>query len=247
MSHLDDCSRQQKVTQATCLAVLTLLSALIIQPLQAADTSHAEIPAVKPASEPMGDLKQGESKAAVCVACHGNQGNSTISSFPKLSGQSEKYLYKQLKDMKLPQDNPHARIVPEMTAIVSSMDDTTMKDLATYFAAQTTTLEGVDPELKALGEKIYRSGNKETGVPACIACHGATGQGVPEAGFPALSGQHAAYTEAQLKAFRAAGREDLNAPKYRTNDGETMMMRKAVKGLSDKEIQAVSNYVSGLY
>ena len=104
-------------------------------------------------------------------------------------------------------------------------------------------------ELVDLGQKVYLGGNPETGVGACAACHGATGAGVEAAGFPSLAGQHTAYISAQLKAFRAAGRHDLTGP-YRTNDSEDPMSGGMMQGtagkMSDREIQAVSSFISGL-
>jgi cytochrome c553 len=188
-----------------------------------------------------GDAAAGKAKSAVCAACHGADGNSSIPSFPNLAGQSANYSAKQLRDMK-----SGARTVPEMAAIVAPLSDQDMLDLAAYFAAQKPKIGAADPALVELGERIYRAGNPETDVSACAACHGAKGDGMPTAGFPALAGQHAAYTEKQLKAFRAAGREDETGAR-RDNDGETMMMRSTAARLSDKEIKALSSYINGLY
>lgn len=188
-----------------------------------------------------GDAAAGKSKAAVCAACHGADGNSSVPSFPSLAGQNAAYTAKQLRDIK-----SGARSVPEMAAIVAPLSDQDMLDLAAFYAEQEAKIGAADPALVALGETIYRAGNPETGVSACAACHGATGEGVPAAGFPALAGQHAAYTEKQLKAFRAAGRQDETGAR-RENDGETMMMRSTAARLSDAEIKAVSSYINGLY
>ncbi len=188
-----------------------------------------------------GDAEAGKAKSAVCGACHGADGNSMVPSFPKLAGQNEAYLIKQLQDIK-----SGARAVPQMAGIVPGLSDQDMADLAAYFAAQKAQVGAADPALVALGEKLFRSGKKEAGVTACSACHGANGLGMPEAGFPALSGQHAAYVEAQLKAFRAAGREDAEGVR-RTNDGETKMMQSTAGRLSDGDIKALSSYINGLH
>ncbi|MEC8009631.1 MAG: c-type cytochrome [Pseudomonadota bacterium] len=187
-----------------------------------------------------GDADKGKALSAVCGACHGADGNSMIPTFPKIAGQHARYVNKQLHDIK-----NGDREVPEMAGIAAGLSDQDMADLSAYFEKQSGSIEGADPELVELGEKIYRMGKEDGNVPACTACHQPDGQGLGLAGYPKLSGQHADYTAKQLMAFRAAAREDINA-KYRTNDGEAMIMRMAAKGLSDKEILAVSAYVSGL-
>lgn len=188
-----------------------------------------------------GDAEAGKSKAAACAACHGADGNSAAPSFPKIAGQNERYLVKQLKDYQ-----SGARQNAMMSGMVAGKSDQDIEDLAAYFASQTTSLGTTKKELLSLGEKIYRGGNPETGVAACTACHGPKGEGVALAGFPSLSGQHTSYVVDQLKAFRAAGRGDFEGAK-RTNDGESKMMREVARRLTDAEIEAVSSYVSGLH
>jgi cytochrome c553 len=188
-----------------------------------------------------GDAEAGKNKSAACAACHGADGNSMIPNFPKLAGQSEAYTIKQLQDMK-----SKARSVPEMAGIVPGLSEQDMADLGAYFASQTIKAGSADPALVELGQKLYRAGDADKGVTACSACHGASGKGVAEAGYPALAGQHSAYIEAQLKAFRAAGREDHEG-KRRDNDGESKMMQATAARLSDDDIKALSSYINGLY
>ena len=191
-----------------------------------------------------GDAAQGQAKAATCIGCHGVNGNSVVPSFPKLAGQSEAYLLKQLRDFK-----SGARVDAMMAGMVAPLTDTDMANLSAYYAAQTVT-QGVakkDANI-ALGEKIYRGGKKDTGVTACIACHGPQGKGIPSAGFPALSSQHATYVATQLKAFR---QDSINAQTgdsqpSRTNDYEGMMIN-FTKSLTNAEIDAVSEYIAGLH
>ena len=191
-----------------------------------------------------GDAAQGQAKAATCIGCHGVNGNSVVPSFPKLAGQSEAYLLKQLRDFK-----SGARADAMMAGMVAPLTDTDMANLSAYYAAQTVT-QGVakkDANI-ALGEKIYRGGKKDTGVTACIACHGPQGKGIPSAGFPALSSQHATYVATQLKAFR---QDSINAQTgdsqpSRTNDYEGMMIN-FTKSLTNAEIDAVSEYIAGLH
>ena len=188
-----------------------------------------------------GDAEAGKNKSTTCVACHGADGNSSVPNFPKLAGQSANYIVKQLTDMK-----SGARTVPEMAAFLPGLSDQDIQDLAAYYSEQSVQPGAADPKLVELGQKVYRAGNPENGVTACAACHGATGKGVPAAGFPALAGQHAAYIEKQLKAFRAAGREDHEGAR-RENDGETKMMRSTAARLTDDEISALASYINGLY
>jgi cytochrome c553 len=187
-----------------------------------------------------GDAEAGKAKSAVCAACHGADGNSAAGMFPKLAGQGEPYFIKQLADMKSGKRN-----VPQMTAFLATLTEQDYADLAAYYAGQKIKLGAAKADLVEAGQSVYRAGNPESGVAACAGCHGANGVGVAEAGFPALGGQHAEYIEAQLKAFRAAGRGDESGAK-RDND-PNMMMRGAAARLSDSEIKALASYISGLH
>lgn len=179
-----------------------------------------------------GDPEAGREKAMVCAACHGSDGNSTNPVWPKLAGQHASYTLKQLADFKAGR-----RENPQMSPMAANLSEQDMADIAAYFASQSIKIGTTDPGKLELGEKIYRAGNLEAGVPACIACHGPTGQGNPLAVYPKLSGQHAAYTETQLNAFR----QDK-----RTNDTNEVM-RTIVDRMTDEEIMAVSEYVQGLH
>ncbi|MBV1873213.1 MAG: cytochrome c4 [Gammaproteobacteria bacterium] len=187
-----------------------------------------------------GDASVGQAKAAACGACHGADGNSFSPMFPKIAGQGESYLLKQLKDFQ-----SGARSNAMMAPMVMGKSEQDLADISAYFASKTASAGQSKADLAELGEKIYRGGNLETGVAACTACHGPKGKGVTAAGFPALQGQWSDYIAAQLKAFRAAGRDD-NAGVRRDNDGEARMMRDVAGKLSDKEIDAVSSFISGL-
>ncbi|MFL0811283.1 MAG: cytochrome c4 [Agarilytica sp.] len=199
-----------------------------------------------------GDVSNGEKIAAAeCAACHGADGNSTTPMFPKLAGLGEKYLLKQLYDIqnangKKPK-NP-SRAIAEMTGLLDAKSDQELADIAAYYAAQPIQLSGakeiqvqVNSGSKVdglkLGARVYRSGNLENGVPACTGCHSPRGMGNAPAGYPRLSGQHADYIAKQLRDFRAGNR---------TNDGATSEMREVAKKMSDAEITAVSNFISGL-
>ena len=179
-----------------------------------------------------GDAERGSTLTATCVACHGDDGNSLAGSFPNIAGQNEKYLLKQLRDMK-----SGARAQNLMVGIVDTLSDQDMEDLAAFYAGKTAAESVADPELALQGEHIYRSGIARKGVAACSACHSPTGQGNDLASFPKLAGQWSEYTEAQLKAFRVGERH---------NDGESKMMRLSAMDLSDAEIAAVASYIAGL-
>lgn len=178
-----------------------------------------------------GDAAAGQAKAAVCGACHGADGNSAIANFPKLAGQNEKYLVKQMKDIK-----NGVRPVVEMTGLLDNLSDQDLADLAAFFAKQATQIGHAAKDQVEAGQKIYRAGIAAKGVAACTACHSPTGTGNASAAFPAVSGQHSAYVEKQLKMFRNA---------ERSNDPNNMMRDIAAK-LSDAEIKAVSAYIQGL-
>lgn len=183
-----------------------------------------------------GDPAAGEAQVATCAACHGADGNGP-SPFPKLAGQGEKYLLKQLMDVR-----DGARVIPTMVGQLDGKSDQDLADIAAFFASQQPTGGQTKPELLELGEKVYRGGIPERNVAACIACHSPTGRGNAPAGFPALAGQHPQYIADQLRAYRK-GYEDESG---RTNDGESKIMRSTAFGLSDKEIEAVSSYAAGL-
>ncbi|MBV1959135.1 MAG: cytochrome c4 [Pseudomonadales bacterium] len=177
------------------------------------------------------DIAAGQAKAAICGACHGADGNSMIGAFPKLAGQNVPYLVKQMKNIKSG-DRP----VMTMAGQLDSFSVQDMENVAAYFSSQTVKLGTANPELVDLGEKLYRSGSKRKGVSACTACHSPTGSGNAPAGFPSLKGQHAEYTALQLKAFRSGERH---------NDAEKIM-RDNAELLSDKDIDALASYISGL-
>ena len=179
-----------------------------------------------------GDVEAGKNSSAMCAACHSADGNSVVPNFPKLAGQGEKYLLKQLNDIKTGK-----RAIVEMTGILDGFAEQDLENMAAYYAAQTSTGGQAKKDLVEAGETLYRGGNPATKIAACAACHGPSGNGVALAAFPKLSGQHADYTAGQLKKFRSGERD---------NDGDTRMMRSVAALLSDKEIEAVSSYISGL-
>ena len=180
-----------------------------------------------------GDAKAGQAKAAMCGACHGADGNSAAPNFPKLAGQGERYLLKQMNDIKSGNRN-----VLEMTGLLTNMSEQDMADIAAYFASQNMSVGAADPALVKAGEALFRGGKLAEGMPACTGCHSPNGAGNDAAGFPQLGGQHAQYVAKQLTDFREGNR---------TNDGDSMMMRSVAAKLSNKDIQAISSYIQGLH
>ena len=180
-----------------------------------------------------GDAKAGQAKAAMCGACHGADGNSAAPNFPKLAGQGERYLLKQMNDIKSGNRN-----ILEMTGLLTNMSEQDMADIAAYFASQNMSVGAADPALVKAGEALFRGGKLAEGMPACTGCHSPNGAGNDAAGFPHLGGQHAQYVAKQLTDFREGNR---------TNDGDSMMMRSVAAKLSNKDIQAISSYIQGLH
>jgi cytochrome c553 len=181
---------------------------------------------------PVADPAKGQAiAAAVCVACHNADGNSTIPTNPKLAGQHAEYLFKQMKNFKSAE-----RANPIMNGMIAAYDENQMRDLSAWFAAQKYRPDNSkNPDTINLGQKIYRGGNPAKGLPACAGCHGPAGAGIP-AQFPRIAGQFSDYVETQLKSFRAG---------ERANDPNKMMRMVADK-LSDNDIKAVADYVAGL-
>jgi len=179
-----------------------------------------------------GDVTAGKGKAAMCAACHGADGNSPSDMFLKLAGQHESYLVKQLADFK-----SGARKNATMAPMVASLSEQDMADVGAFYASNKVAPGAVSEELLKAGQAVYRGGNKESGLPACMACHGPTGAGMPAAKWPALAGQYSKYTELQLKAF---------ADDTRNNDPSSMM-RDIAKKMTADEMKAVSAYVAGLH
>ena len=181
----------------------------------------------------VGDAAAGQAKTAVCGACHGPDGNSMAPNFPKLAGQGDRYLLKQLHDIK-----DGKRTVLEMTGLLANLNDQDLADIAAYYASQKNTVGAADPAMVERGQALFRGGDVEKGLPACTGCHSPDGQGNAPAGFPHLGGQHASYIEKQLTDFREGDR---------TNDGDTMIMRGIAAKLSNKDIKALASYIQGLH
>ena len=167
-----------------------------------------------------------------CVSCHGAAGTSTITANPKLAGQHENYIYKQLVDFTTPQRNQ-----PVMSTYAKMLSDADKKNVAAYLGAQLAKPGAAkNKDTIELGKKIYRGGIASKQVAACASCHGAAGNGIPVQ-YPRIAGQHQDYTVAQLAMFRSTKAD------ARKNSAE---MHTIAARMSDDEIAAVADYIAGL-
>ena len=245
------------------LAILTAAFAVTTAIAQQAAAPTADTAAAAPTAEAVvapapvavvadtgpakaGDPKAGQTKAGACAACHNLDGNSTAAIYPKLAGQHEQYIWRQLKLFKSGErDNA---IMLGMSAALTQQD---MRDIGAYFSTQKITAGVADDgivsagpfagqKFYAAGEKIYRGGKPGAAVPSCMACHGPAGAGVPGPSYPAIGGQHAEYTAAKLTAFR-------DGTVWGKDKEANVIMSQAAKGLSDEEILSLASFLQGLH
>ena len=214
-------------------AAATIALAWAAPSLQAAE--HAADDAKK------GSVEAGATKAATCMACHGPAGNSTNAEWPVLAGQNEHYLAQQItlfRDV--------ARPNPLMYPMVKDLTDQDILDLAAYFSRQTPVGGESDPSYWQAGEKLYRGGDAARGVPACMACHGPVGRGVPSAGFPALRGQHSVYTVKQLGDYASDTRYVKDDKGNRRAGPNTPMMVTIATRLTPEDRRNLASYIQGM-
>ncbi|BAW79630.1 cytochrome C class I [Candidatus Nitrosoglobus terrae] len=178
-----------------------------------------------------GNAKAGEAITVPCQNCHGPNGNSPNPEWPNLAGQNATYLKKQLQDFR-----SGARNSPIMSPMAVGLSDQDINNIAVYYASQKMNTGKTPEEYVELGKKLFQQGDKESGTPACMSCHGPSGSGNPAAAWPRLSGQNAEYMTSQLQAYR--NNERANDP--------NMMMQGVTRKMSDKDITAISHYLSGL-
>ena len=184
-----------------------------------------------------GDPQKGKVIAdSVCFACHGADGVSPIPTQPHLAAQLPDYIAKQLNNMKSVGGAPPLRDNPIMSGVVGMLSDEDIRNVAAWYAAQPPKRsQATRGKLVAMGEKLWRGGDIDRGVPACAACHGPTGSGIP-ALYPRLSGQYQEYTEIQLQHFKNG---------TRSND-PSAIMRSIAHRLSNEEIKALADFTAGL-
>ena len=199
-----------------------------------ASTAPAAAPAVAEAAAKPGDAAAGQAKAAVCGACHGMDGNSSDSQYPKLAGQSEQYIVRQLTDFKAGK-----RQNPIMLGMATPLSTQDMHDVGAYFASKTPLPGVADQALVDKGETLFRQGDPKRGIPACMACHSIDGRGNPGAMYPQLTSQHAQYIQATLKAWHDGTTWG--------DDAHSQIMPAIAKKLGADDISAVSSYIEGLH
>ena len=186
-----------------------------------------------------GKAADGATKAAVCSACHGPNGNSANPDWPRLAGQSAVYIAEQLRLFR-----SGVRANPVMQPLAASLTDQDISDLAVYYEAQTPAGLEADPSYWQSGEALYLRGDRTHDVPACVACHGPVGRGNLAAGYPALRAQQSVYVIKQLNDYASGTRYGGKNPQIASRNG-TMMFTLA-KRLSPEQIRDVASFVQGM-
>ncbi len=185
-----------------------------------------------------GDASNGSTLVATCAACHGNDGNSVNTDWPSLAGQNQKYLYDQL--VYFVSGERENALMTAVIPYLKTLSSDELLDIAAFYAESSASVGQADSDidLLALGESLYRAGDLSRGIPACTACHSLYGEGNIQAGFPKISGQQKGYLISTLKEYRSQSR---NAGNY------ALVMQAASANLKDDDIEALANYMHGLY
>jgi cytochrome c553 len=199
----------------------------------ASTASTAAAPTAEVAVKP-GDATAGQAKAAVCGACHGLDGNSSDAQYPKLAGQSEQYIVRQLTDFKAGK-----RQNPIMLGMATPLSEQDMHDIGAYFASKTPLPGVADQALVAHGEELFREGDTKRDIPACMACHSIDGRGNPGAMYPELTSQHAQYIQATLKSWHDGTTWG--------DDPHSQIMPSIAQKLDTDDIAALASYIEGLH
>lgn len=181
-----------------------------------------------------GDAAAGQARAAVCGACHGMDGNSTVALYPKLAGQGEQYIIRQLTHFK-----SGKRQNPIMLGMASTLSSQDMRNVAAYFSSKTPLPGVADQALVEHGQTLFRQGDAARGIPACMACHSIDGGGNPGAMYPQLASQHAQYVQATLMAWHDGTTWG--------DDAQAQIMPAIAKKLDSADIAALASYVEGLH
>jgi len=197
-----------------------------------------------------GDAENGATLAAPCAACHGLDGNPPDGlPYPRIAGQSERYIAQQLALFKSGERNTGLAVV--MIPFATPLSPQDMRDLGAFFSAKSAGAGIADDSVVSggpyegmkyyeIGQKLYRAGDAARGIPACLACHGPAGQGNPGPAYPAVAGQDAAYVDRRLQEYRAG----------ETSLGDRHLfdiMAEVAAPLTDQEIQALASYLQGLH
>jgi cytochrome c553 len=243
--------RGRALTGLASIACLALAAVAYAQSTPVAVPDNAPVQAApldeKPAT--WGDAKAGQTKAGACAACHGLDGNAMQQNAPRIAGMPERYIAQQLGLFKHGERTSGlASLMAPYAAPLSNQD---MRDLGAWFASQkpgsgvaddTAIASGPNKGMKfyQVGERLYRAGAPDRGVPACMACHGPSGAGNPGPAYPALTGQQSAYVARRLEEYRAGTTTARDAAHFN-------LMAAVAKPLTDEEIQSLGSYVQGLH
>lgn len=244
---------------ARVIALAGLAVAVTAVAAYAAQTTVVPIPDTNPvqeqplevdlASTHWGDAEAGATVAAPCAACHGQDGNSVSPMYPRLAGQSERYIARQLA--LFASGERHSGMAAVMIPFAQMLTPQQMRDVGAYYARQkagagvaddTGVTSGPYAGLKfyEIGEKLYRSGDAERGLPACLACHGPSGAGNPGPPYPHVGGQMSEYTARRLEEFRAGVTSERDPSQFN-------IMAKVASKLTDEEIGSLASYLQGLH
>lgn len=198
---------------------------------------------LSPLAQAAGSAEAGATKAATCVACHGPNGNSTNPMWPVLAGQNAAYIAAQLKYWHDKTRVDPSGVMPTQAASLTPQD---IDDLAAYFAVQTPTGGEADPSYWQEGEKLYRGGDASRNIPACMACHGPVGRGVPSAGYPQLRAQHAVYILAQLQQYASDSRYTRDSKGVSAGGLYDQIMHTIASRLTPEDMRDLASYVQGM-
>lgn len=198
-----------------------------------------------------GDPANGATLAGACAACHGLDGNAMQQNAPRIAGQNEMYVARQLALFKSGERNQNLAALMAPFAMPLSAQD--MRDLGAHYATQTTGAGVADDtvlddsagdyagmKFYEVGQQLYRQGDFERGLPACMACHGPSGAGNPGPGYPHIGGQEANYTAQRLQLYREGTSNRQDTAKFD-------IMAEISRQLTDLEIQSLSSYLQGLH
>lgn len=244
---------------ARVLAVTVVLAIPALLAVAIAQTSVSALPdneqiQVTPLEAPSlqgttwGDAQAGQAKAAACVACHGIDGNSGMDIYPSIAGQNERYIAEQIG---LIASGQRGGLALAMQPFVTDLSAQDMRDIGAWYASQKTSAGLADDTpisegplagqpFYAIGQQLYRGGDAQRGIPACIACHGPTGAGNPGPGWPHIAGQHASYISQRLQQYRSGEHTLQQAANFQ-------IMQQISQQLTDSEIQSLASYLQGLH
>jgi cytochrome c553 len=209
-----------------------LATALLIVGFSAGSSFAADI---------QGDSAAGSTKAAVCTACHGLNGNSVNPEWPVIAGQNANYVSDQIMRIKT-----GMRTGPLMQPMVKDLTEQDIADLAAFFSTQTPSGHEADPSYWKAGQRLYRSGDAARGIPACSSCHGPLGRGNPAAGYPALQAQYAVYTMKQLDSYASGTRYTKDAAGKSQATANAPIMATIAARLTAEDRRNIASYIQGL-